>query len=622
MEKLRRLSFLSLPLCFLSFVFLDYSFRFFYRFVSSTSLLSLKTAAFTLGWSLLLTGLISLLPRLGRRIAMLALSCLFSLLAVVHGVMYNIFGHFFSFSDMNFAGDGARFFSWSYLNLRKAFLLCVLGSILLMALAAFLAEKPKEGKKRWKARAAALAAVLVGTASITAAHVKLTPKAETMWWGSTYDPNSQQEIYRAFTDPNRCLGMTGLYQYTARNLAVSLGWGTDTGSVETLNQYYQRRKAEISQANGKTGALQGKNLIMVMMESMDTWLLTEEYTPNLYALQQRGTNFSRFYTPLFLSAGTFNTEIISQTGLIPAVSGLSSSAYSTNSFPLSLANLFEDAGYRSNSFHSASPSIYSRGSVHTNLGFEAYTNYVGMGMEDYQLDSQMIGGYDLMAPKEVPFFTYIITYSGHGPYTEEMGNIAAPHYERAKAAVEQSGVTSTAANMEEYTRAVAHAMETDKFVGELVERLEKDGRMEDTVLLFYADHYGKYMTDKEFLKELKGISGNSPDLYRTPCFLVAPGEKGSTVDKLCSAVDLVPTLVNLFSLDAGREYYVGDDIFGYGGGFVPFPNSEWLDEEGYHSVGSVTEQEAQRAADVRERVAVCSDTLKCDYFKYWDGGEK
>ena len=189
---------------------------------------------------------------------------------------------------------------------------------------------------------------------------------------------------------------------------------------------------------------------MVMLESIDTWLLTPEYMPNLYALQQQGTNFVHNYTPLFLSAGTFNTEFISQTGLLPSVTGLSSSIYSTNSFPFSLANLFEGAGYTANSFHSASPDIYSRGSVHVNLGFEAYNNAPTLGMEDYMLDSQLLNGYDLIAP-EGQFFSYIITYSGHGPYTDELRNISDPHLEAAQAAVAQSGVTGSEANMKEYT---------------------------------------------------------------------------------------------------------------------------------------------------------------------------
>ena len=119
--KRRELGFVSLPLFFLALVFLDYAIRLVYRFLGVTRLLSWKPMVFTLCWALLLTALVSLLPKLGRRIAMGALGLLFALLAVAHGVMYNVFGHFFSFSDMNFAGDGAEFFDWAYLRLPKKY---------------------------------------------------------------------------------------------------------------------------------------------------------------------------------------------------------------------------------------------------------------------------------------------------------------------------------------------------------------------------------------------------------------------------------------------------------------------------------------------------------------------
>lgn len=46
-----------------------------------------------------------------------------------------------------------------------------------------------------------------------------------------------------------------------------------------------------------------------------------------------------------------------------------------------------------------------------------------------------------------------------------------------------------------YVYAVAGAMETDLFIGELVDRLTQEGLLEDTVLIFYADHYDYYMMD-------------------------------------------------------------------------------------------------------------------------------
>ena len=224
LQKLRRLSPLSLPLCFLSFVFLDFSFRYFYRFVGGTSVLSYKPMLFTAGWALLLTGLLGLLPRLARRIAMMLLILLFSVLTLVHCAMFNIFGNFFTFSDTNFAGDGARFFSWSYLNFRKALLLCIVLAVLMMAFAAFLVPpKPESRKKRIISKSAAGAAALLSLVPILCMHFSLQPKSDTMWWGNTYDPNAETEIYSEFTNTNRCVMLTGLYQYTFRNFTVSFG---------------------------------------------------------------------------------------------------------------------------------------------------------------------------------------------------------------------------------------------------------------------------------------------------------------------------------------------------------------------------------------------------------------
>ena len=222
------------------------------------------------------------------------------------------------------------------------------------------------------------------------------------------------------------------------------------------------------------------------------------------------------------------------------------------------------------------------------------------------------------------FYSYLITYSGHGPYTEEMRNISDPHYEAAKAEVAKSGVTGSAENMEEYTLAVAHAMETDEYIGELVDKLTGDGHMEDTVLVFYADHYGKYMSDDAFLKQVKGVGENKNELYRTPFFLYSADQKPETVEKYTSSVDIVPTLVNLFGLDADRRYYVGDDIFGDRGGAVLMPNYAWFDENVYYSdayQGEMTEAMQERTADFRERVNASWDTLKSDYFATWKGDE-
>lgn len=612
-----RLGAASLPVFFAAMVFLDCAFRWVYAQAGSTRVLDWKPMMFTVSWALLVTCLTAALPRLPRRIVMGVLGGFFAFLVILHGVMFNVFGHFFSFADMNFAGDGAKFFSWTYFHLPKKLFFFVGLYAVMVAAAIVLVPGEKGGRKRrWLWRGIALGAAALCLIPMALVQARLTPQADTLTWGTKFDPNSETEIYREFTDANRSMKLTGLYQYTARNFAVSFGLGVDRRSVEELNAVFEERQLSPGQ---RAGELKGKNLMLVMLESIDTWLARPEYMPNLCALMEEGVEFERFYTPLFLSAGTFNTEIITQTGLVPPAAGMASSGYSTNAFPLSLANLFAGEGYRVNSFHSASGAIYSRGSVHLNLGFEKYHSYKDMDMEDYQMDSQMINGYWDMVSED-PFYSFLITYSGHGPYTQEMGNISAPHWAQAQEAVRQSGVTGTPENMSEYTHAVAHAMETDQLIGELVENLRRDGLWENTVLLLYADHYGKYMTDKDFLCTLKGVSQGSVELYRTPCVLAGGGLKPEKVSKVVSSVDVVPTIASLFDLPADARYYAGEDMFAPGEGLIAFPNNAWYDGTTYYAGNSEESGVVpdSRAGELKQRVDASMEAVRTDYFKSWE----
>ena len=94
-----------------------------------------------------------------------------------------------------------------------------------------------------------------------------------------------------------------------------------------------------------TGAFAGKNLILIMMESVDDWLVTPEYMPNLYRLEQEGVYFRNYYAPIFLAAATFNSEFTANTGMIAPEYQVRNSYYSEHALPYSLPNRFRDAGY-------------------------------------------------------------------------------------------------------------------------------------------------------------------------------------------------------------------------------------------------------------------------------------
>lgn len=610
---------LSLLPAFLAYFFLDFSLRLFYGAMSNVSLWAWQPLVFTLLWSGTMTAIAALLPCVGRRIFLLVTFVPFALLTIAHCVLYQLTGTCFSFADLAYAGDGARFVSAAYFHLKVGQWLSIAVCLALMLCAVIFTPKARPGRRGGIAAAVLAAACAAG---IFVVHTVLMPKggavehSEYLAWDNAESHDTLADAYAEFTNANRCLMFSGLYQYTVRGAVVTIWPQTtaDTGRIAELDAYYAAHPKQAADTP-MTGAFAGKNLIFIMMESMDDWLVTPEYMPNLYRLEQEGVYFRNYYAPIFLAAATFNSEFTANTGMIAPEYQVRNSYYAEHALPYSLPNRFRDAGYCARSFHAANPNIYNRGQIHLNFGYESYNDYGDLGMDDYMLDSQLLRGYDQIVSDE-PFFSFIITYSGHGPYTEEQDTISAPHLARARAVIDYSTVPyTTEAQKEEYTRAVAQAMETDAFIGGLRERLEADGHAEDTVLMLFTDHYCKYFSDAEFISAIKGETDRNM-LSNVPFVIWTEGIAPQVYDKYVSTMDIAPTVVDLFSLDADLRYYIGNDMFGPDGGVVYFRNYAWYDGKTYDTGNDASSNPAVLAMreQVREQLDVSQDTFRYDYF--------
>lgn len=170
-----------------------------------------------------------------------------------------------------------------------------------------------------------------------------------------------------------------------------------------------------------------------------------------------------------------------------------------------------------------------------------------------------------------PFYSFVITYSAHGPYGEENGVYQA-HAEEAQAAAQRTDGN--------YVYAVAGAMETDLFIGELVDRLTQEGLLEDTVLIFYADHYDYYMMDDQLNMQIKGVD-NGNLLQHTDFFIWSADLAPTQIDKVTSSLDVLPTVANLFGLDTSGAFLAGHDGLGDQGGYVFFSDGSWYDGTTY-----------------------------------------
>lgn len=88
----------------------------------------------------------------------------------------------------------------------------------------------------------------------------------------------------------------------------------------------------------------------------------------------------------------------------------------------------------------------------------------------------------------------------------------------------------------------------DDEVGELLDNLEKDGHLENTIVFYFSDHGGVLGRSKRFTFE-SGL--HVPFIVRFPGKYqhLAPAKPGTELDRIISLIDLAPTVLNLADVD-------------------------------------------------------------------------
>lgn len=170
------------------------------------------------------------------------------------------------------------------------------------------------------------------------------------------------------------------------------------------------------------------------------------------------------------------------------------------------------------------------------------------------------------------FHAYYMTVSGHMQYTF-LGNSMASKNREAVAGLPYS---------ERAKAYVACNVELDRALEWLIAELEKAGKLENTVICLGADHY-PYGLDENEIEELRGTPiEKKRDLYHNGLILWNSKMESVIVDKPCSSVDILPTLLNLFGFPYDSRLYSGQDILSDGSPLVVFSDRSFLTDKGYY----------------------------------------
>ena len=352
--------------------------------------------------------------------------------------------------------------------------------------------------------------------------------------------------------------------------------------VQALNKYFSYAKG--TSKNRYTGYFRGCNLIELCCESYSPIFITEDLTPALYQLTHQGFLFNNYYTSF--SNTTTNCEYAFCMGMFPDLTRNKwdgSFVQSTENYlPYCVGNAFRNLGYNTYFFHNNVGSFYQRNNSHPNMGFECWFRTEGTetieeeslrpdvhGMPystegDPTSDLEMIQkSLPIILEKDEPFVAYYMTYSGHYPYDFSMNPMAEKNRETVDAYLAEKGI--------EYSDIVkayiSCNLELEYALEYLMQELEKQGILDETVIVLTGDHYPYGLVDYQY-DELAGMELTEPFDRKKNSFVCWAGfmadQPPVSCNTYCSNIDILPTILNLFGIKYDSRLLAGVDVFSDG----------------------------------------------------------
>ena len=234
---------------------------------------------------------------------------------------------------------------------------------------------------------------------------------------------------------------------------------------------------------------------------------------------------------------------------------------------------------------------YSRATNYKNWGYDNYYGLKELGTykdDSYTLDRELILNETFKEKmfSEEKFADYIITYSGHLPFTTEKG--------------------------------VCKKLVTEDILKEQgLEELPSDY----VLPTMSEDHYLYTLSDQTILDKYKDTSNNL--INHTPFFIWDNGNTKKKVTSVTSQLNILPTIINLLGLEYHPNYYIGKDALNSSyNGIVFFSDYSWYDGNVYVDGGAVTNNKYIDQVSLEDKnyyinyiIRKNDLTLKYNYFK-------
>lgn len=405
----------------------------------------------------------------------------------------------------------------------------------------------------------------------------------------------------------------GIYTYQLNDLFKSLDakfttlFGYDN-AAKSFREYYS--KGLDSQTNEWTNKFEGKNVIVIHAESVQALTLNTEFNgqvvaPNLKRLADEGIYFSNYYSQA--SGGTSSdSEFTFSSSLYPVTNGAVAVSYWNREYE-TIQKLLKQKGYRTISMHANNGEFWNRNNFHKSLGYDKFyskSSYkideeVGMGLSDKSFFKQSVQKLKKEYEENGKFYATLISLSNHTPFddiekydpydVDIEEEVKSYNYKGEEVVDTKSYSYMEGTKLGNYFKSVHYA---DAAIGLFVEELDKEGLLDNTILVIYGDHDAKlpkkdYVRLYNYNKETDSLLSKDDENYvdvdyykyeldrRVPFIIWSKNEKFETnITTSMGMVDAMPTLSNMLGIKP--KYALGNDVMSTPNNTVVFPNGNWL----------------------------------------------
>ena len=415
----------------------------------------------------------------------------------------------------------------------------------------------------------------------------------------------------------------GVYTYQMNDLVATLKstlnplFGYDE-KYKLFREYYSNQE-ETTETNEYTDIFKGKNILMIHAESIQNYVLDvsfngEYVAPNLRKLASEGLYFSNFHSQE--SVGTSSdSEFTISTSLMPASSGTVFVSYWDRDY-VTTQKLLKNMGYYTFSMHGNNCTFWNRSSAHKSFGYDDFYCYtkdftidetIGLGLSDKSFFKQVIPKLKTIQEKYNNYYGTLIMLTNHTPFTWIEGHSDYEVNYKYTTINEETGEEEEhvsdymeCTKLGSYFKSVHYA---DEALGQLIEDMDAEGLLDNTVIVIYGDHDAKlkksefnyfYNFDFETGQPLDKDDPNyhSVDYFEyelnraVPLIIWTKDSSGNEllnkeITKVMGMYDVQPTLGNMVGFK--NKYALGHDIFSIDENVVTFPDGNWLTDKMYYS---------------------------------------